>query len=144
MEMDFQTLNEAPRRVLGYLTRNRKWTYGVFALPNSNSCADSYTDSDVNGLYDNVQNCLHWTYTDSYSDSNGFCTQFGTNISTDKVEFQWRIQDYSEVGAPTLRGVANIQFCQNFPKTAWNWKNLDPQGYASPLRSAIELNWFPL
>ena len=39
------------------------------------------------------------------------------------------------MGAPTLGGVranpnekgdANIWFCQNFPKTAWNWKNSDP------------------
>ena len=35
-------------------------------------------------------------------------------------------------------GGANIRFCQNFPKTAWNWKNLDPGGGAPvhPLRSA--------
>ena len=38
--------------------------YGVFPLPDSDS------------------------YTDSYSDSNGYCTQFGTDISTDKVEFK--------------------------------------------------------
>ena len=43
---------------------------------------------------------------------------------------QWRIQDFPEEGAPTSRGGANIQFCQNFPKTAWNWKNLDPRGRA--------------
>ena len=30
---------------------------------------------------------------------------------------QWRIQDFPEEGAPTPRGVANIRFCQNFPKT---------------------------
>ena len=32
-------------------------------------------------------------------------------------------------------GGANIWFCQIFPKTAWNWKNLDPGG-PRPLRSA--------
>ena len=68
---------------------------GVFTLPNSNSCTDSYTDSytnsytdsDGNGPCNNVQNSLHWIYTDPYSnlysDSNGYCTQFGTN----KVKF---------------------------------------------------------
>ena len=32
-------------------------------------------------------------------------------------------------------GGANIRFCQNFPKTAWNWKNLDGGGGRRPLRS---------
>ena len=41
---------------------------------------------------------------------------------------QWRIQE----GAPTPQGGANIWFCQYFPKTSWNWKNLDPQGGARP------------
>ena len=58
----------------------------VFPLPNS------YSDSYEIGFNDNVQNCLHWTYTDSYCDSysnsNGYCTQFGTDIGTDKVEFK--------------------------------------------------------
>ena len=31
-------------------------------------------------------------------------------------------------GRQLSRGGANIRFCQIFPKTAWNWKNLDPQG----------------
>ena len=46
-------------------------------------------------------------------------------------QVQWRIQDFPEEGAPTPQGGANIQFCQNLPKTGWNWKNLDPQGGAS-------------
>ena len=58
---------------------------GVFPLPDS----DPYTDSDGIGFNSNVQNCFHWTYSDSYacsdSDANGYCTHFGTNISTDKV-----------------------------------------------------------
>ena len=38
-------------------------------------------------------------------------------------------------------GGSNIRFCQIFPKTAWNWKNLDPPGGGArvprtPLRSA--------
>ena len=53
----------------------------------------------------------------------------------------WRIQDFPEKGAPTAggRGGANIRICQIFPKTAWNWKNLDPgRGGVpcAPLRSA--------
>ena len=42
---------------------------------------------------------------------------------------QWRIQDFPKVEAPTLGrgGGANIQFLPNLPpKTARNWKNLDP------------------
>ena len=31
----------------------------------------------------------------------------------------------------TIRG-PNIRFCQIFPKTAWNWKNLDPEGARVP------------
>ena len=32
------------------------------------------------------------------------------------------------------KGGRNIRYCQIFPKTAWNWKNLDPEGgvYADP------------
>ena len=40
-----------------------------------------------------------------------------------------------------LGGGANILFCQIFPKTAWNWKNLDPGGThpsCPHLRSATE------
>ena len=48
---------------------------------------DSYTNSYKIGFNDNVQNCFHWTYTNSYSDSNGYCTLFDTPIGTDKVEF---------------------------------------------------------
>ena len=54
------------------------------------------------------------------------------NTVRHKLEFciQWWIQDFPEEEAPTPRGGrgANIWFCQNFPKTAWNWKNLDPRG----------------
>ena len=32
---------------------------------------------------------------------------------------------FPRVGVPALRGSANIRFCQIFPKTSWNWKNLD-------------------
>ena len=34
-------------------------------------------------------------------------------------------------------GGTNIRICQIFPKTAWNWKNLDPGGRTS-LRSATD------
>ena len=59
------------------------------------------------------------------------------------IYLQWRIQDFPEEGAPTPQGGANIRICRFFPKTAWNWKNLDPQGGraspAPPLRSATDL-----
>ena len=44
-----------------------------------------------------------------------------------KLGKQWRIQDFPEVGAPTLQRGANIEFCQNFPKT--KLKNLDSELY---------------
>ena len=49
-----------------------------------------------------------------------------SKLGQKNLAFQWRIQDFSEVGAPTLQsGGANIRFCQIFIKTAWKWKNLD-------------------
>ena len=61
---------------------------------------------------------IHW---------NPGWTQVTWFYITHTYTMQWRIQNYPEVGAPTLGGGgANIQFCQIFPpKTAWNWKNLD-------------------
>ena len=44
-------------------------------------------DADLNGYYNNVQNCFHWTYSDSYYDADGYYTQFDTNIGTNKVVF---------------------------------------------------------
>ena len=42
--------------------------------------------------------------------------------------FQWRIQEFSEVGALTLSGGGRQHtILPNFPKN-WNWKNLDPDG----------------
>ena len=35
-----------------------------------------------------------------------------------KGSFQWRIQDFPEVGAPTPRRGANVRFWEIFPKTA--------------------------
>ena len=48
---------------------------------------------------------------------------------------QWRIQDFPEEGAPTLKEAIIWPF---FPKTAWNWKNLDPQGGARPWRPPLD------
>ena len=59
--------------------------YGVFLLPDSDSYTHSYSDSDSNGWYNNVQNCFHWTYSDSFSDTDGYFTQFDIDIGTDKV-----------------------------------------------------------
>ena len=46
-------------------------------------------------------------------------------------------------GAPTSRGGggANIRICQIFPKTAWNWKNLDPPGGGSLVPPPIR-HWY--
>ena len=33
---------------------------------------------------------------------------------------------FTRGGGANSPGGANIRFCQFFPKTAWNWKNLDP------------------
>ena len=41
---------------------------------------------------------------------------------------QWRIQDFSEVAAPTPRGGANIRFCQKFPKNCMKLKEFGPPG----------------
>ena len=43
------------------------------------------------------------------------------------IHNQWRIQDFPQGGAPTPK-IAII--FQNFAKTAWKWKNLDPRGGA--------------
>ena len=38
-------------------------SYGVFPLPET----DSYTETDANGFNINMQNCFHWTYTESFA-----------------------------------------------------------------------------
>ena len=47
--------------------------------------------------------------------------------STAKFPFwQWRIQNFLEEGAPTIKvGAPNYYFTQICPKTAWKWQNLD-------------------
>ena len=49
---------------------------------------------------------------------------------------QWRIQDFSEQGALTPKGGANLLFGQFFPKTEWKFPR------APHLRSATGLYWF--
>ena len=60
---------------------NEPLSYGVFPLLDS----DSYDDSDGIGCYCFLKKSVHWTYVDSYSDADGYCTQFETDISTNKV-----------------------------------------------------------
>ena len=44
---------------------------------------------------------------------------------------QWRIQDFPDGGAPTSKvGAPTHYLVKFFPKTAWKWKNLDPEGGA--------------
>ena len=46
---------------------------------------------------------------------------------------QWHIQDLPEEGASTAKvGVITYYFGQFFPKTAWKWKNMDPEGMRIP------------
>ena len=48
-------------------------------------------------------------------------------------QLQWRIQDFPEEGPPTHKvGLPTYDLVKNFPKTAWKWKNLDPEGGAHP------------
>ena len=42
-------------------------------------------------------------------------------------------------GGANSPGGANIRFCQIFPKTAWNWKKLGPEGRAPPLDPPLEI-----
>ena len=58
-------------------------------------------------------------------------------------EVEYQISGGSRIsprrGRQLPRGGANIRFCQIFPKTAWNWKNLAPREAhvpRAPLRSA--------
>ena len=55
------------------------------------------------------------------------------------MTLQWRIQDYPEVGASTPKvDVLTYYFANLLPKTAWKWKNVDPER-GRPLGSANEL-----
>ena len=49
---------------------------------------------------------------------------------------------FPQGGGTNSPGGAYIRFCQIFPKTAYNWKNLDPGGVcpSHPLRSATALD----
>ena len=59
---------------------------------------------------------------------------------TDCCGFQWWIQDFTEVGAPTSREGANIWFCQNFPKNCIKFKEFGlPGGRPSRLKSETYL-----
>ena len=68
-----------------------------------------------------------------------FHAVFGKNLKNNSNFGSWRtpLSGGSRIsprrGRQLPGGGANIQFHQNFPKTAWNWKNLDPQeGGARP------------
>ena len=55
--------------------------------------------------------------------------------------FQWRIQDFPQGGRQLPKLLLSFTF---LPKTAWKWKNLDPQGgrasLAPPLDPPMSLN----
>ena len=51
---------------------------------------------------------------------------------------------FPQGGAPTPQGGANIPFCQIFPKTAWNWKNLGARGGGRPCTPPKSATGYPL
>ena len=59
--------------------------YGVFTLSDSDSYAVSETNCYGIGCYCFLKKSVQWTYANSYSNTDGYCTQFDTNISTSKV-----------------------------------------------------------
>ena len=57
-----------------------------------------------------------------------------------QIDTQWRIQDFPDGGAPTSQvGTPTYYFAQFLPKTAWKWKNLDPEeGGSCPWRPPLD------
>ena len=51
--------------------------------------------------------------------------KFNGDTRLKNVTYQWRIQDFPEVGEPALGGLPTYDFAQFSQKTAWTWKNLD-------------------
>ena len=73
-----------------------KSTNSVFPLPD--------TDSDTYGYNSNMQNCFHWTYTETYSYSNGYCTHF-----CHQYQYTHRSQNRSRAVTTTL-GLVYIKY----------------------------------
>ena len=70
-------------------------------LPDS----DTETDSYGIGCYCFLKKSVQWTYADSYSEADGYCIQFDTDIDTDKVflnnfQIEWKKKKRNEHGAP--------------------------------------------
>ena len=61
---------------------------GVFTLLDTVTCAN--TNTDRVRLYSCVETSIQWNDTGSCTDTDadGYCTQFGTYIGTDKVKFR--------------------------------------------------------
>ena len=51
------------------------------------------------------------------------CLSYGRELNTET--YQWRIQDFPQGGRQLPKLLLFFTF---LPKTAWKWKNLDPQG----------------
>ena len=59
----------------------REHTLMVFALPDSDSYADSETDSYGIGCYCFLKKSVQWTYTNSYSDKVVMWSNFHSNFA---------------------------------------------------------------
>ena len=58
---------------------------------------------------------------------------FFGNYTFISKHLQWQIQDFLKVGVLTPKMDVKSYYLANFfPKTAWNWKNLDPEGAHIP------------
>ena len=80
------------------------------------------------GVYSSMHITSCCTHTHTHTHTRARAHNIFNHFSDIKVYLQWRIQDFPEEGRqlPGGRGGGNKQFCQIFPKTAWNRKNLDP------------------
>ena len=55
------------------------------------------------------------------------------------MDNQWRMQDFPEEGALTPKVRAPTYYLvKNFLKTAWKWKNLDPEGGGASLAPPLD------
>ena len=82
--------------------------------------------------YYSILEC-HQTFQDLLLISSSISLLIRNKKVKNKRCYQWQIQHFPEGGAPTARvGAPTYYFSQFFPKTAWNWRNLDQkEGHVS-------------
>ena len=104
----------------------------------------SASATEARWLFSGGSSCRHSSH--PRQSKKPFTAQIDLSENTSGHEHkQWRIQDSSEEGAPTPKvGAPTYYLVKNFAKTAWKWKNLDPEWRArilgAPLRSANDKN----